>query len=1205
MMSVFIGRERDVMQLGEYMQDALQGKGKVVFIVGEAGIGKTRLIEEFKAQHLDAHNAAMQSQQTSKVSPDIRFAEAKCNELAGKGEAYAPFFEMIAQFVADDKAFGSSKLAEIVREVGSDWFELVPVIGKALSLISKTFFKWRKSDDVRQLADRQVQKEKLVQEFTHILKRMSDEHPLVLFLDDLHWADESSIALLFHIARHLQEQRILILGTYRPTDIEAARGDKAHPLKDVVYELHRYDLCATIKLGYLTKAHIRGFLDAYLGQHALDAAFVDYLHDLTEGNPLFVTEYVKLLQEIGKLIRTPQTQTSKVSKTFEVSPSEVSERGAWTLRGTLRDADMPIPTSVEKVIEKRVERLKEELQKTLKYASVNGEQFNTLVLAKLLNWDELELLEKLEALSRVHQLVKEINLAPGQTPRGAVYQFIHSLVQKSLYATLSAGIKSKLHAKAAEILEEVYHDDLETVVEELVEHYSRGQNHAHAAKYALLAARKANRQAGFHEARAHAQRGLELLKLAGFIVETHGRASLPKTPDQTMLRLQIELLIELATAEEAIGEAKNSIEHAEIAAKLAEAINDQNFQSEIYYQVGNLLIENRSTNLERIVQLLKTSLGLKIAIKDYENVIRVLERIYEPSWTLGKMDDFLKSCQQIISLNQEARQTQLNIPVIQFMAMVLYGQGKLQEAYDTILQGLEITFKTENYSVQMEMLQYIIEYAVKSGHVSDALTYYEKSKIIANTVNDKEVRAMVFFRLGFIAWHVGKYDEGLEHLRIAREITQNTGNLEMEGRVLSTLRWRYREIGMFDEAIQYGLEHLEISQKLGRASTIMEAFDGLAWIFRHQGNYVKALEMIQQATALAKRYERERGLATYLRLCYLTFMLLGKFQEAIDAIGEALNIYRKVKDRGGEIECLTNLAISYLYLGHIDDSLLFINDAVRINQTITAKNVSISLLMRQSYILMKTGRYKDANTVLESVIEETMNRLEWTSDLHLHLINNALLYLAFDQPEQALTRLPNAEKFLKKYVFIEGIALLKDAYAHVYLAQGEFAKAETSLNEAIALFQQMNSFRLGEADLTLAALRLAQNQPDAALQAAADAHKIFQEIEYYRLGEAILWEAKSHLALRHFSEIRANLAAANAIFTRQQQPHHAAEAKLVEGQLLLAELREQKTSNVSETFEVSKRLFTEAQATFAELGLKRLENEAAQQIKDFKSLEDF
>jgi predicted ATPase len=136
-MSTFIGREQDLTALHGYLQNALQGKGKVVFIIGEAGIGKTRLIEEFKAQCLDRLNAEFRAQ--GKKTPEIRFAEAKCNELAGKGEPYAPFFEIIAQFVTDDKAFGSTKLAEIVREVGSDWFELVPVIGKALSLISRPF----------------------------------------------------------------------------------------------------------------------------------------------------------------------------------------------------------------------------------------------------------------------------------------------------------------------------------------------------------------------------------------------------------------------------------------------------------------------------------------------------------------------------------------------------------------------------------------------------------------------------------------------------------------------------------------------------------------------------------------------------------------------------------------------------------------------------------------------------------------------------------------------------------------------------------------------------------------------------------------------------------------------------------------------------------------------------------------------------------
>ena len=1180
MMSVFIGRERDVTQLGEYLRDALQGKGKVVFIVGEAGIGKTRLIEEFKAQHLDRLNEDFRKQ--GKKTPEIRFADAKCNELAGKGEAYAPFFEMIAQFVADDKAFGSSKLAEIVREVGSDWFELVPVIGKALSLVSKTFFKWRKSDDVRQLADRQVQKEKLVQEFTHILKRMSDEHSLVLFLDDLHWADESSIALLFHIARHLQEQRILILGTYRPTDIEAARGDKAHPLKDVVYELHRYDLCATIKLGYLTKAHIRDFLDAYLGKHALDAAFVDYLHDLTEGNPLFVTEYVKLLQEIGKLTQTPQT--SEVSQTSEVLASEVL---AWTLRGTLRDADMPIPTSVEKVIEKRVERLKEELQKTLKYASVNGEQFNTLVLAKLLNWDEMELLEKLEALARVHQLVKEIDLAPGQTPRGAVYQFIHSLVQKSLYATLSAGIKSKLHAKAAEILEEVYHDDLETVAEELVEHYSRGQNHAQAAKYALLAARKANRQCGYKEAHVHAQRGLNLLDQAGYVqAEKRVKAKQGNEQDKAVVWQKIELLLELATTEESFGEAKLSVEHSESITSLLEYIDDQNFQGEVFYQIGNLLLLNRTTNYERILQVVEKSLALKTARQDYETIINVLETMREACYHIGKLDYCFECCQRIISLNQREQKIHLNVNIFKIMALICYEQGKYQDAHHYIEEGLKISLTMTNFNQQMELLQRIVIYAISLNNLPKAFEYYEQAKSIINaTEEDKD---NMFFQLGEIAWSLNKYDEAFEYYLIAKDIAHQNKNLNREGGILSNLMSRNKSLGIFDKAVQYGMEYIEVMERLGSVHKIIDMNNGIGWIFRNQGNYLKALEMHQNAAILTRKYGRERMLAHYLGFCYTDLQFIGKFREALGIIDEILDIYQRLNSINMQVEVLTDLAMHHFWIGEVEKALIVIKKAEQLNQTLQEKKCANLWEMRYSQILIGIGHYKEAQVLLENAVEDVMKRGHSWGDIPIHIINSTLIYLSLDELDRAVEQLHKIEEFFKKHVIMEASALLKDAYAQVYLAQCELAKAETSLNEAIALFQQMNSFRLGEAELTLAALRLAQNQPDAALQAAAAAHKIFQEIEYYRLGEAILWEAKSRLALRHFPETRAGLAAANAIFTRQQQPHHAAEAKLVEGQLLLAETGDKAQALM---------LFTEAQTTFTELGLKRLQKEAERVIE--------
>ncbi|GAK56567.1 hypothetical protein U27_03529 [Candidatus Vecturithrix granuli] len=278
-------------------------------------------------------------------------------------------------------------------------------------------------------------------------------------------------------------------------------------------------------------------------------------------------------------------------------------------------------------------------------------------------------------------------------------------------------------------------------------------------------------------------------------------------------------------------------------------------------------------------------------------------------------------------------------------------------------------------------------------------------------------------------------------------------------------------------------------------------------------------------------------------------------------------------------------------LGDIVEANSLINHAILDNKTLDSKHISILLTMRYSQIFIGIEHHKEAYIILEKELEDGIKRDVFVGDTPIHLLNSVGLYLAFNELEKALERLYIIDAYFKKHIRLEAIAMLKDAYAQAYLAQGELDKAEISLNEAIALFQQMRSFRLGEADLTLAALRLAQNQPDAALEAASAARKIFTEIEYYRCGEAILSEAKSHLALRDFPATHNCLAAAKTIFTRQQQPHHATEAKLVEAQMLYDE---------SNDHEHAMNMITEAKKTFEEFGLKRLEKEAVHLIERFK-----
>ena len=1177
----FVGREQDLETVGRSFQEATQGKGSVVFITGEAGIGKTTFINEFKARYVDARNAASKNKKT----PDIRFAEAKCPDFtsSGRGEPYAPFTEIISSLVAGDK---SNKMAEIAREVGPDWFEYVPVIGKALKLVSKTLLTWQGTDTARELVDRTGKKEKFVQQYVQTMKLMSEKHPLVLFVDDLHWADDSSIYLLFQLAREIQDRRILILGTYRPTDIQAARGEKAHPLKDALGEIHRFGVCKEVKLGYFTPDHIRRYLDAVFPQNRLDAAFVAYLHDLTEGNPLFVTEQVKLLQEIGKIA---PAQTSEVSKTSEVSVP------VWELRGTLRDADMPIPTSVEKTIEKRFERLKEELQETLQYASVSGESFDAAVLAQMLQRDELALLKQLQTLDRVYEFVRE-QKTDDRPARGSVYQFIHSLVQKALYGTLSDGIKVKLHAKAAEIIESLYPEQREAFAEELAAHWERGREYAKAAPYLLLAARKANRQSGYQEAKTHAQRGLDALKSAGFSaietrdgrtphVETHGRASLPGTPDQAALRVQIELLIELATAEEAIGETKNSIDHAEGAAKLVNTVDEQGFQGEVFYQIGKVLGLNKTTDLNRVITYLEKALTTYSTIKANEFVVTVLETMYKPYWSLGKGDTFIAHCQEIIRLNYQEQQ--LNIKILKLIARMFYEQGRHHEAYQNVLEGLTIATKIENSTEQIELLQFLVEYAIRLNDTSKAIGHYANAKIILEKLNEPENKDVIFYKLGDMAFYLGKYEEGIRYCETAREIAHKRGDLELETMILSLLIYRMRDQRMFEKTLKYQMERLEILQKLGRVNEIMFAFKTIGLTFRHQGQHEKAIEMYQQSESLARRYGRGRNLSDCLITYNIELRMIGKFQEAITKISEAVTINQKINDTIQEIYILSNLAISHLLLGHIEESLFAIDKAVNLHQMTQAKITSILLWLHHSYILTGVSKFKEAHVILESTIEDAIKRDTYSGDIHIYLINSAKIYLMFNEPVKSLERLQQIEEFFKRKISIwEATAMLKDAYAQVYLAQGDLEQATASVNEAIALFQQMNSFRLGEAYLTLAAIELAQRQPAAALQHAVDAGNIFKAIEYYRYGETVLMEARAHFALKQYADMQTRLKAAAAEFKRLQQPHHLAEAQLLHGQMLAAAGQPEKALQN----------MISAKKTFAKLGLKRLENEAERLI---------
>ena len=455
---VFVGRQREMGDLKAALEDALSGRGRLVTLVGEPGIGKTRTAQEL------ATYAGLRGAQV---------LWGRCYEEQGV-PPYWPWVQAIRSYVRDreperlrsEMGSGASDIAEIVSEVR----ERLPDV-QLPTVLQPEQARFRLFDSI-----------------TTFMKTASRTQPIVLMLDDLHWADKPSLLLLEFLARELAGARLLIVGTYR--DVELSRQ---HPLAETLGELNRS------AAGGLQRVLLRGLALEDIARFIEIAAgitppqgLVSAVHTQTEGNPLFVTEVVRLLVQEKEL--TPDDGRSP-DASGRTAPTGIDSE-SWTIR---------IPEGVTEVIGRRLNRLSQRCNETLTIASVIGREFELRQLSPLIeDVSEDRLLEVLEE-ALAARVVEELPSAVGR------YQFTHALIQETLAEELSTTRRVRLHARIAEVLEELYGADAQAHAAELAHHYGEAQTVLGTEKlvrYSLLAGERTMAIYAYEEAMAHFQRGL-------------------------------------------------------------------------------------------------------------------------------------------------------------------------------------------------------------------------------------------------------------------------------------------------------------------------------------------------------------------------------------------------------------------------------------------------------------------------------------------------------------------------------------------------------------------------------------------------------------------------------------------------------------------------------------------------------------------------
>jgi DNA-binding winged helix-turn-helix (wHTH) protein/tetratricopeptide (TPR) repeat protein len=454
-----VGRETALTRLDAHLRKALLGQRQVIFVTGEAGIGKTTLVDVF--------------QERAARHPNLRILRGQCVEGFGGKEAYYPILEALGNLIRDEE---TSPVVQTLAKRAPTWLIQFPALVKP---------------EQKEALQREIfgsTRERMVREICEALEAVASETPLVLLLEDLHWVDTSTLDVISALARRRGSAKLVVLGTYRPVDVVIS----GNPLKGLKHDLVVHQLCDEIALEHLEELDIAEYLTAVFAGSALPSGLANLIYRHSGGNALFM---VTIVQDIvkRKLI--------------------VEERGQRKLIMPLAEIDPGVPDTLQQMLQVQFEQLSEPEQRILKSGSVAGERFSVWDITPTLDIEPDHIEYHCERLADKQQFIRRVGDHEIPKPDGSArYNFRHSLYRQCIYRRLSAVNRSKLHRILGERLATSSSAGQSDLASEIALHFEEGGKYERAIDYLMLTASNAAARFAHRDSIQVLQHALELVR---------------------------------------------------------------------------------------------------------------------------------------------------------------------------------------------------------------------------------------------------------------------------------------------------------------------------------------------------------------------------------------------------------------------------------------------------------------------------------------------------------------------------------------------------------------------------------------------------------------------------------------------------------------------------------------------------------------------
>ena len=752
----FVGREKELKQARTIWMQAMVGAGQTLLISGEPGIGKSSLTRELVTQ------------------AEISGGNALIGESYAEGGApYSPFSQILRRALPEAGKNGSQMSEFVIADLISLTPELRP--------------NYPDLPDIPAL-DPDSEQRRLFESMVALLTSLSELSPILLVLEDVHWADSGSLAMLRYLARRTKGQPIMLVATYREVEL-----DDTLPLQEMLVELNRERIASRLKLTRFGKDETQKLL-ATIFQEEVSTEFTEGIYNETEGNPFFIEEVCKSLVEEGKLY---------------------FEDGEWHRPDDMSDLD--IPQSVRVAIQSRLSKLPDEILNTLRMAAVLGREFdfNTLVAAAEL--EEETLIDALEHAEHA-QLIDEIS---GES--GGTFRFAHALIGTTLEEGLSGMRRRRMHHQAAAVIEEMRSDDYES----LANHYYESGDVDKALEYSLKAGERALGRSANNEARRHFSRALE-------IAEVEGRSE--------------ELRIIYLALGDIEGQADfyRSIELYEQALALTQ---DRTDRAIIKGKIGRL---KTFTGYEEGLSLLEEAvetLDPKTHGNEVAQAIGSIGRYYH---NRGQHRQALEQLEKARKIAEPLEDVETLFIVYVFLAGAYQHLAEVERSNEWARVEIEMGRKANYALAEAVGNEYLAENNGFTGQWEEALKYADRDEELGREkgLTDR-VRWAKLVKLWALRG-LGQLEQAIEEGTLSLEQAETSGERRLAVLAGAELANAYADLGDFDQARQLAAVAAERALELEQTYMIATAQDALAYLHELNGEWEQALAVRKVAVDAAR-----------------------------------------------------------------------------------------------------------------------------------------------------------------------------------------------------------------------------------------------------------------------------------------------------------------------------------------------------------------